>query len=337
MKLCMIVTGGTIGSTLEDHYISLDKKKGNVLLDLYQQQFGDQNSFTVVEPFSMLSENSSGHTIGTVCKVVKEEVQKGYDGIIVTHGTDTLQYTAAVLSYALGICPVPVCLVSSNYPLEDVRANGLMNFHGAVKLIEAKAGSGVFVVYKNQKDLIKVHRGTRLLEHPIYSDEVYSVLCKEYGYFTESFGFQLNKDYKEYKDAITPFAIDSLKETCKEVMVLTIRPGLHYPGIEEQTKCILLVGYHSGTINTADQEALTFYKKAREYKIPVYVIGANKEADYECTTICETLEIIPIYGLTTISAYCKAWLCIENGLEFKGIMEQSLGGDLLIESFHSQN
>jgi L-asparaginase len=45
---------------------------------------------------------------------VKENLSSDYDGIIVTHGTDTLGYSAAALAYALGNGTVPVCLVSSN-------------------------------------------------------------------------------------------------------------------------------------------------------------------------------------------------------------------------------
>ena len=59
------------------------------------------------------------------------------DGIILTHGSDTIQYTAALLSYVLKP-EIPVMIVCSNYVLEDEKANGFDNFCAAVDFIKNK-------------------------------------------------------------------------------------------------------------------------------------------------------------------------------------------------------
>ena len=122
-----------------------------------------------------------------------------YDGIIVTHGTDTLPYSAAALSYALGNDCIPVCIVSSNYPISDERANGIDNLHGAIRLMESgyttgETGNddkdagihcGVFVSYRNHDGVIYIHRASRLLEtaafQPLRDAAVFNGVYIDYG------------------------------------------------------------------------------------------------------------------------------------------------------------
>ena len=67
-----------------------------------------------------------------LAKYIKEQIEsEKYDGIIITHGTDTLQYTSAMLGYMFDDVSIPIVLVSSNYVLEDKRANGLINLSKA--------------------------------------------------------------------------------------------------------------------------------------------------------------------------------------------------------------
>jgi L-asparaginase len=58
----------------------------------------------------------------------------GHDGVVVTHGTDTMAYTAAALSYVLRNLPFPVVLTGSQRPLVDVRSDARANLVGAVDL-----------------------------------------------------------------------------------------------------------------------------------------------------------------------------------------------------------
>ena len=133
-KILVIFTGGTIASTLRDGVMDTDKEKNYKLIDSYLN-LDDSVTFETKEPYFILSENLSFDNINTLCKCVKESLSEDYDGIVVTHGTDTLQYSASALDIILGNINIPVILVSSNYPLEDTRANGFDNFIGAIKTL----------------------------------------------------------------------------------------------------------------------------------------------------------------------------------------------------------
>jgi len=56
----------------------------------------------------------------------------GIDGVVVTHGTDTMAYTASALSFLLRDLPLPVVLTGSQRPLADARSDGRANLVGAV-------------------------------------------------------------------------------------------------------------------------------------------------------------------------------------------------------------
>jgi L-asparaginase len=67
-----------------------------------------------------------------------------------------MPYTAAYLGLKLGLCDIPVVLVSAAYPLSDSRSNGLDNFRGAVDFIRSGVGKGVFVSYRNSGENVMI-------------------------------------------------------------------------------------------------------------------------------------------------------------------------------------
>lgn len=62
------------------------------------------------------------------------DAREQYDGVVITHGTDCMSYTASALSYALRNLPFPVILTGSQRPLGDVHTDGRANLVGAVDL-----------------------------------------------------------------------------------------------------------------------------------------------------------------------------------------------------------
>ncbi|MDE6111619.1 MAG: asparaginase domain-containing protein, partial [Eubacterium sp.] len=165
MKILIMFTGGTIGCSSSGGVISPNEENTKLLLELYKKEYSKDVDFEITEPYYALSENNTGKTLEHLISAVCDAVNMDYSGIIVTHGTDTLQYSAAALSYALGNKTIPVLLVSSNYVLTDKKANGLSNFAAAVDFIQNGYGKGVFVPYKNSDNKVYVHRASRLLQH----------------------------------------------------------------------------------------------------------------------------------------------------------------------------
>ena len=329
MKILFIFTGGTIGSTQKDNIISADSRKPYKIISAYAEKYPVDFEYDVAEPYTELSENNTGTHIKRLVECIKENLDGTYDGIIVTHGTDTLQYSAAAVGYCIGLDTAPVCMVASNAPIENPESNALDNLHGAISFIKASAGRGAFVVYRNgNSDTVRVHRATRLIGAKAYSDDVSSVLGSVYGCFGKDFTFVRNTRYKESADAISPLDASCLKEVNGGAMLLYSYPGMSYPAIGEGVKYIILNTYHSGTINTKSRDALNFFAAAKSRKIPVYVTGVLQGPQYSSASCFEELGITPIKNISPVSAYIKLWLLSENGMSIEENMEMSLSGDV---------
>ncbi len=162
MKLLTVFTGGTISCSVSDGVLAPDSQNGSYLLGLARQA-GVRDDFETVQPFSVLSENMTPDCLRQLRRCITERLGEGYDGVLVTHGTDTLAYTAAYLDFVLGAQDTPVVLVSANYPLRDSRSNGLQNFVAAVEFLRT-GKRGVFVAYHNTGDSrTTIHRGREVL------------------------------------------------------------------------------------------------------------------------------------------------------------------------------
>ena len=143
MKILTVFTGGTISCFDKGGVLSPDSGSGSLLLERARQA-GVKAEFITTQPYLVLSENLTAAHLTALRRCLDAHLSEPLSGVIVTHGTDTLAYTAAYLDFVFGAQPVPIALVSANYPLHNSRSNGLENFLAAVKLIEA-GESGVFV------------------------------------------------------------------------------------------------------------------------------------------------------------------------------------------------
>lgn len=331
MKILFVFTGGTIGSTLgDDNVISTDPAKKYGIIRAYADKYTLDFDYDTADPYSELSENNTGAHIRMLSRCVKDNLCKDYDGIVVTHGTDTLQYSAVALGYALGCGSIPVCLVSANRPIEHELSNALDNLHAAICFIKTRAGRGVFVPYRNDNsDKVCVHRATRLLGAKAFSDEVSSVFEGIYGYFDEEFNFVKNDGYSESADDIEPFELSALGERSDSILVLFSYPGMVYPRLDKGVKYILLNSYHSGTVDTFSREAREFFDEAKERGICVYVTGVTGGPKYESASVFSELGIVPLKNISPVAAYVKLWILSQSvGIRTEKLFS-SLGGDIV--------
>lgn len=328
MNILVIFTGGTIGSSVLGSVISTDNANTFLLLDMYKRKTGREINFATVQPYYALSENNTGEQLTALTECVCNAVNENYDGIIVTHGTDTLQYSAAALSYALGAGTIPVVLVSSNYVLTDGRANGLDNFINAVNFIEQRGGRGVFVSYKNTGDAPCIHRASRLLAHSEFSDDVFSVKNQFYGYFENGI-FVKNAAYTAKNDETEPFGRVDFGKSSSAIKVIQSYVGYGYPKAPNRTKAVLIKGYHSGTLCTEDDNFKSFANDLRARGIPCFICGAENKTIYESAKIFADygIKILPVASF--ISQYIKLWCALAAGRDLEKAMSSSLGEDVI--------
>lgn len=306
MKIAVIFTGGTIGSRTNDKWITVDATTKYDLLKHYEND--TDITFKTFSPYNILSENLSAKELNLLQKELCERLSENYDGIIVTHGSDTLQCTSTAIEMTFGNCSIPVIFVSADYPLDNEKSNGYPNFRCAVEFIKNKIANGVFVSYKNDDELItNIHIPSRILMHNELNANIYSIDKKSFAEYNGEFKIN-NVNIPENKEitGIVNYTDDS------QILVIPNMPGQSYSYNLDNTKAILFKSYHSATLNTANKKFVAFCKKASEMNIPMFVLGPESDTNYESTKIFKDLNIkILPYG-TFISAYMKLWAKIST-------------------------
>ena len=303
MKTALIFTGGTIGSEIKsDGYIApADGGKYDILSGY------NIEDFNIFKPYTILSENLDDKRLVSLLKCISENLEN-CDGIIVMHGTDTLQYSAAAAAYAFGLDTIPIMFVSSNYILSDSRANGRDNFSCAFDFVKNNRGHGVFISYKNTGECPKIHRAARVLPYAPYSDNIESI-GGEYGRY-ENGRFIKNADYIETPDEIAPFGVTDL--TKAKVLKFSAYPDME---IETDADAVLLETYHSGTV---PETILNTDKK-------IFILGVEDRTQYASVKAYERENVTVLKKAAAPAMYIKLKTAIAAG-RLKDI-NKSLGGD----------
>ncbi|MFZ0010880.1 MAG: Glu-tRNA(Gln) amidotransferase subunit GatD [Halobacteriota archaeon] len=160
-RLSIISTGGTIAS-------KIDYRTGAVT-----SQFDADDIIDAIPSlaeianiegtllFNILSENMRPESWSELAQCIYNEVRAGADGVLVTHGTDTLGYSAAALSFMLQV-PVPVVLVGSQRSADRPSSDNVVNVVCAA-VVATSDLAGVFAVMHEDAsdDTCLVHQGTR--------------------------------------------------------------------------------------------------------------------------------------------------------------------------------
>lgn len=163
-KVAIVSTGGTIASRVD--YRTGGVRPALSASDLYSV-VPELAEIAVVDTeilFSVFSENiTSKHWIETA-KTVAKHIRHGVAGVVVAHGTDTLGYSAAALSFALQDLPVPVIMVASQRSADRPSSDAATNLVGAVKAAaNAPFAEVVVAMHETTSDTsIVFHRGTKV-------------------------------------------------------------------------------------------------------------------------------------------------------------------------------
>lgn len=309
MRALIIYTGGTIGSSFDGAFVSLRSK--SVLLSKYAEKYGVDFEFCELTAASILSENSNERFLRDLLFAVRENLNRGYDAVFIAHGTDTLAYTAAYLYNFLGKIKIPVFLISAVKPPEEDGSNGVQNLRAAVLFARLGCGSGVFVPYKNEnEDFVRIHSAEYIAECKCFENNMYSHMGLEFGRISEN-GFEKNADFKE---GAACHPMTALEER-RKILKLCPAPAFYYPEISEDISAVMVCAFHTGAVNTADEEARLFYKKCFERGVPVFLAGENSKAHaYESTSLFEELHLIPVYDISPENLYIRLTFAKEFSL-----------------------
>ena len=113
--------------------------------------------------FSMYSENMLPGHWSRIAEEAARELNEGAHAVVVPHGTDTLHYTAAALSFMLKNLTGPVMVVGSQRSSDRPSSDAAMNLLCTARLADANLGEVVVVMHGETSDeYCLIHRGTKV-------------------------------------------------------------------------------------------------------------------------------------------------------------------------------
>lgn len=163
-KVTIISTGGTIASRVD--YRTGAVRPALTASDLYSvvPELANIARINARILFSLFSENITPRHWTEIAKAVSKQISKGIDGIVIAHGTDTMSYTGAALSFALQDLSVPVILVGSQRSADRPSSDAATNLIGAVTTAgKAPFAEVAVAMHETTSDTsIVLHRGTKV-------------------------------------------------------------------------------------------------------------------------------------------------------------------------------
>lgn len=160
----LLGTGGTIASRL-------DYRTGAVIPafspgELYGAvpELADICNLTTEKLFGVFSENMGPEQYKALAVAIGREIEKGIDGIVIGHGTDTMHHTAAALSYMVQDSPVPIVMVGSQRSSDRPSSDAALNLiHATTAAATSDIAEVVVCMFGPTSDEYGLlHRGTRV-------------------------------------------------------------------------------------------------------------------------------------------------------------------------------
>ncbi|MDD3084144.1 MAG: Glu-tRNA(Gln) amidotransferase subunit GatD [Candidatus ainarchaeum sp.] len=161
--ISLLHTGGTIASRV-------DYKTGGVYAGFEAEDIAamfpeiiQKANFESILVSNMMSEDMTLKNYSLIVKAVEKEIKKGVKGIIIGHGTDTLGYSAAFLSFAVENCPIPVIIVGSQRSSDRGSSDAGMNLICATEFITKTNYKGIAICMHNSinDDYCAILSGTK--------------------------------------------------------------------------------------------------------------------------------------------------------------------------------
>lgn len=272
-----------------------------------------------------------------IASIIEENYEK-FDGFVVLHGSDTMAYSASVLSFLLENLNKPVIFTGSQLPIGMLRTDGRENLVNSIEIAAAKK-DGVAIVpevtvfFENT-----LFRGNRISK--INAQHFQAFISGNYPplaqvgvdiMYNEPYIMKPNfKKLRVYKTLDTQVAILKLFPGITPAVVQSIfqNPSL---------KAVILETFGSGNA-PSDKNFISILKKAVDQGIVIYNVTQCKGGYVEMGKYASSLQLMDIgvvsgHDITTEAAIAKLMFLLGQNLsidELKRLLELPLRGEMTV-------
>ena len=329
--LLLLYCGGTIGmrqnvqtSALQPFLTAQDLLK-------YEGQLGQEFDITAQTITNIDSTNMQPHHWQSIAQAIAKEYNN-FDGFVVTHGTDTMSYTASALSFALQNIGKPVVITGSQVPPEMLGSDATNNLIHACQVATMDCAE-VSIVFGT-----KILRGNRSMKVSESERNAFiSPVFPELG----SIRLQPELTYSDVKHRHSGMV--HLQDAFEgKVAVIKCVPGLESSIVESIIASgidgLILESFGPGNLPNQENSLLPCIELARKKKIPVLIAtqciyGTTRMYLYEVGQQALQLGVIPTRDMTPETAFVKLKWALGQTRDPEGvreIMEKDIAGELSI-------
>ena len=340
MNISIISTGGTVASII-------DYKTGAVhpaftADDLLRAtpELLDEANITGKAIMNILSENMKPDYWVQAARAVADEINEGAEGVVVAHGTDTMHYTSAALSFILQT-PVPIVLTGAQRSSDRPSSDAFINLMSSVAAAKSDLAEVMVCMHATENDSqTYLHRGTKVRKmHTSRRDTFSSINTLPMAQVKDGKVKILDKDYPYTKRNEDQLEVNDLLEP----KIAFIKS---YPGISGE-----LIDYHidkgykgmmiEGTgLGHCPEYLISPIKRAIDEGIPVVMssqclYGRTNLNVYSTGRKLLKSGVIPVGDMLPEVAYVKlVWTLGQttDPEEVKRIMQTNLKGELVEKS-----
>ncbi|OPX62161.1 MAG: Glutamyl-tRNA(Gln) amidotransferase subunit D [Methanoregula sp. PtaU1.Bin006] len=160
--LAIVSTGGTIASRIDYRTGSVTSQFNAADILTAIPELKEIANYRTIPLATILSENMTPPIWQELARAIFHEIKGGARGIIVTHGTDTMAYSAAAISFMVD-SPVPIVFVGSQRSADRPSSDNAMNAVCAAAAATSDLGEVAVVMHgTTNDDACAIHRGTRV-------------------------------------------------------------------------------------------------------------------------------------------------------------------------------
>ncbi|MHC1777665.1 MAG: asparaginase [Lentimicrobium sp.] len=259
-----------------------------------------------------------------------------YDGFVVLHGTDTMAYTASVLSFMLENLNKPVVFTGSQLPMGVLRTDGRENFINAIEIAAAREDETpvvpeVCICFENQ--LMRGNRTNKFNAENFnaFLSGNYPLLATVGVHIRYNSQYILKPNFKKLKVH---------KNLDPNVAILKLFPGITENVVKSilgtsELKAVILETYGAGNAPT-DKWFIRDLQSAIEKGISIFNVtqckgGSVEMGKYETSVQLESIGVVGGFDITTESAIAKTMFLLGEGFtgkELAGKLQSPLHGEL---------
>ncbi len=328
-KILLLTTGGTIASAPGGE--GLEPQRSDVM-ERELQQLRTYYDISVADVMCLDSSNILPQQWQEMARHIFENRQ-GYDGIVVSHGTDTMAYSASAVTFMLPGIDRPVVFTGSQLPLTDILSDGPDNLRTAFAMA-ASGCPGVYLAFDR-----KVMLGCRAVKVRASGFSAFESVNARYAGQVSNLGLVLDRDVLPRQKGAPQLKTD----ISQDVFLLKLTPGLN-PAIFDTLagmgyKGIVIEAFGLGGINVLSQ-SLQGIENAVEQGISVVIItqclyDSSDLRVYQVGNLLLRSGVIQGRDMTSEAAMTKLMWAIGQGMnpqDIRTLFEASLSGEITPES-----